>query len=269
MNDPAREKVLAAQTNYAENVAAIEAILRRERGYIFEIPHGEDVVALVSGGLDSTLMVDLLIDEWQCRVHPLYVRRGARAEPFEESAFDRYCALFQERFGDRLAAPIKLDQEVPPRTLKPHFPAERLQVVGHPMRNAVLQSLAVMTAFALNGRDGLAIRTVFSGSVAEDTTSPEQGLLGLRVQTLSTCIHLGAWMWQVTSPMIEPTVRRRPLDDRDLILRAVQRGIPLQYTRSCFGSAPQADGTCGACVKRRRAFAAAGVADPAEYVSPP
>jgi 7-cyano-7-deazaguanine synthase in queuosine biosynthesis len=269
MSDPARQRLLTAQQNYAENVAAIEAVLRRERGHVFEVPYGEDVVALFSGGLDSTVMIDLVIEEWKCRVHPLYIRRGARAEPYEEAAFDRYCALFRDRLGDRLAEPIKLEQEVPPQALKPYFPAERLQVVGHPMRNAVLQSLAVMTAVALNGRDGRSIRTVFSGSVAEDTTSPELGLLSLRVQTLSTCIHLGEWTWQVTSPMIETAARPRPLDDRDLIRHAVRRGIPLEYTRSCFGPAPQADGTCGACVKRRRAFEVAGVPDPAEYASPP
>ncbi len=264
----ARQRVRAAQAHYADNVAAIDAILRRERGYVFDVPHGEDVVALVSGGLDSVLMIDLVIDEWRCRVHPLFVRRGARAGPYEEAAFDRYCALFRERFGDRVAEPIKLDADVPPRSLKPHFPAERIDAVGHPMRNAVLQSLAVMTAVALNGRDGLSIRTVFSGSVAEDATGPELGILSLRVQTLSTCIHLGEWTWQVTSPMTEPTVRPRPLDDRDLISRAVRREIPLQFTRSCFGAAPRADGICTACVKRRRAFEAAGVPDPAEYEGP-
>src|SRR5262249_30191300 len=153
--------------------------------------------------------------------------------------------------------------EVPPLALKPHFSAERLRVVGHPMRNVVLQSLAVTTAVALNSRDGLSIRTVFSGSVAEDTTGPELGLLGLGVQTLSTCVHLGEWCWQVTSPMTETAVRPRPLDDRDLILRALDREIPLKQTRSCFGEARRADGTCNACKKRLRAFAAAGVPDPA------
>src|SRR5262249_6911683 len=158
--------------------------------------------------------------------------------PYEEAAFDFYVDFYRERFGGRFAPPIKLDLDVPPRSLKPHFPAERLRVVGHPMRNVVLQSLAVMTAVALNGRDRPSIPAVFSGAVAEDTRSPELGLLGLRAQTLSTCVHLGEWTWQVTSPMTEPAVRPRPLDDRDLILRAARRGIPLQYTRSCFAETP-------------------------------
>jgi 7-cyano-7-deazaguanine synthase in queuosine biosynthesis len=265
MSQPIPQRVLDAQKNYAANIAALEAILLRERGYLFEIPHGEDVIALLSGGLDSTLMVDLVIDEWRCRVHPLFVRRGARAEPYEERAFDYYCDLFRQMHGERLAEPIKLSYEVPPKVLKQHIPPERLQAVGHPLRNAVLQSLAVQTAVALNARDGLQIRTVFSGSVPEDTTSPEQGLLSLRVQMLSTCIQLGEWLWQITSPMTEPAARPRPLDDRDLIQRAVCRGIPLDQTRSCFGAAPRADGTCSACRKRRHAFAAAGVRDPVEY----
>lgn len=237
----------AAQKNYADNVAAIEAILRRERSYVFEIPYGEDVVALLSGGLDSTMMVDLVVDEWKCRVHPLYVRRGARADRWEERAFDHYCTLFRERFGDRFADPVKLAVEVPPLAFKTHYLPERLHAVGHPMRNATLQNLAVMAAVAIRGGS---IRTIFSGSVADDGTGPELGLLGLRVQTLSTCVHLGEWTWQITSPMIEPIVRSRPMTKRDLIHRARERGIPLEFTRSCFGPDKAPCGTCTGCVKR-------------------
>jgi 7-cyano-7-deazaguanine synthase in queuosine biosynthesis len=240
-----------------EGVAAIDAILRRERSYVFEVPYGEDVVALVSGGLDSCVMVDLVIDEWKCRVHALHVRRRARAERWEERAFDEFCALYRDRHAGRFAAPLKLDLEIPPLALKPHFTEERQRAVGHPMRNATLQNLAVMAAVALNQRDGLSIRTVFSGSVADDLHGPELGLLGLRAQTLSTCAHLGEWTWQVTSPMTDPFARPRPLDKRDLILRARRRDLPVERTRSCFAASEQPDGTCTGCEKRRKAFAAA------------
>jgi len=106
---------------------------------------------------------------------------------------------------------------------------------------------------ALNERDGLSIRTILSGSVADDATGPELGLLGLRVQTLSACVHLGEWFWQVASPMIEPTVRACPLTKRDLIQRARERGIPIEFTRSCFGADETPDGTCTGCRKRAAA----------------
>jgi 7-cyano-7-deazaguanine synthase in queuosine biosynthesis len=239
--------VRRAQENHAENLAAIDAILRRERAYVFEIPHGEDVVALMSGGLDSTVMADLVMDEWKCRVHPVFVRRGARAQRWEEEAFDFFCG----HFG--LKKPMKIDAEVPPKALKPHFSAAVQRVIGHPMRNATLQNLGVMAAVAINARDGLSIRTVFSGSVADDGTGPELGLLGLRVQMLSTCVHLADWTWQVTSPMTDPCARKAPLFKRDLLARARARGIPVGRTRSCFEASKRPCGTCTGCEKRARA----------------
>jgi 7-cyano-7-deazaguanine synthase in queuosine biosynthesis len=128
-----------------------------------------------------------------------------------------------------------------------------------------MQNLAVMYAVSLNGKHDLNIRTILTGSVAEDQTEPELGLLSLRSQTLSTCIQLGDWDWQITSPLTDINLREYPLFKVNLIQYAVERGIPLEKTRTCFSADEVADGTCLACYKRLIAFEKAEVKDPVEY----
>ncbi|MFQ6010284.1 MAG: 7-cyano-7-deazaguanine synthase [Candidatus Aenigmatarchaeota archaeon] len=258
------KRVEIGQKNYEENMKAIEEILIKERGYVFDKPLKEDVVVLLSGGLDSAVMVDMIIKEWDSRVHPLYFRRGARAEPYEESAFDYFVGFYKERYPDNIVEPKKMEYSVPPKDLKRNIPEERLKSVGLPMRNSTMQNLAVMYAVTLED-----VRTVLTGSVGEDQLTPEAlpelGLLSLRAQTLNTCINMGEWYWQITSPLVETTLEGRPIYKISLIEYAVENDIPLEKTRSCFSEYEVADGTCPACERRLKAFGHLKREDPLKY----
>jgi len=262
-----RKRVKQAQEHYWGNVEKLENMLLLERGFITKKPENEDVVVLCSGGLDSSVMVAMIIDEWDVKVHPLFIRRGARAEKYEEQAFDFFVDFYRKRFPKNIGEAAKLAYEIPPRQFKEHFPKELALTVGHPLRNSTMQNLAVMYAVALNSKHDLDIRTVLSGSVEEDNTEPELGLLSLRAQTFSTCVQLGDWRWQITSPLTDYELRseRGELYKPDLIEYAIASNIPLDKTRTCFSADETADGTCFACMKRLRAFEAAGVKDPIPY----
>jgi len=260
-----RERVQQAQRNYNMNTGLLEDILLRERGYVTRIPKNEDVIVLYSGGLDSTIMLDMIIKEWNVRVHPLYIRRRARAEKHEEKAVDYFYSYFKKKYSGHLGELTKIDYEVPPKKFKKYFPKELAATQGHPLRNSTLQNLGVMYAASLNGKYGLNIKTVLSGSVGEDSTEPELGLLSLRSQTLNTCIQLADWEWQITSPLTDLAIRDKPVYKTELIKYAIANHIPVDKTRSCFSSSQYADGTCFACKKRLKAFEDAGVKDPALY----
>ena len=73
-----RARVKNAQRNYSSNVIRIENILKRERGYASRPPINEEAVVLMSGGLDSTVMVNKIIEDWNVKVFPLFVRRGSK-----------------------------------------------------------------------------------------------------------------------------------------------------------------------------------------------
>ena len=46
---------------YWENVESLKNILIQNRGYITEIPRDEYVILLLSGGMDSSLLIDIII----------------------------------------------------------------------------------------------------------------------------------------------------------------------------------------------------------------
>jgi 7-cyano-7-deazaguanine synthase in queuosine biosynthesis len=259
------ERVKKAQINYFPNIKRIDDILLAERGFIANKPTNEDIVVLYSGGLDSTIMIQKSVEDWRVRVHPLYIRRGASAEKYEEAAFDYFINFFRERFPDNIGEISKLDCQIPPPTFKKDFPWELAQSIGHPLRNSTMQNIAIMYSVALNGKYNLNIRTVLSASTKDDDAEPEQGLLSLRSQTLNTCISLGDWKWQITSPFTDEELIDKPWGKSDLIKYALEKKIPLEKTRSCFSESEIPDGTCVACYKRINAFNSIQMLDPLQY----
>ena len=63
---------------YGENVNSVTEILLQNRGWIFEIPQDEHVILLCSGGMDSAVLIDLIIRKWNCKVIILYFERNAK-----------------------------------------------------------------------------------------------------------------------------------------------------------------------------------------------
>jgi 7-cyano-7-deazaguanine synthase len=53
----------------------------------------------------------------------------------------------------------------------------------------------------------------------------------------------------------------------DICLRAVELGVDLRQTWSCYVGGEVHCGECGTCVERREAFLIAGVPDPTQYLS--
>jgi len=242
----------------------IEEILLYRRGYLFNPPFKEDVILLASGGLDSSVTIDLIIREWNVRVHPLFIKRSARATPFEEKAFDYFINFYQKRFPNNLKKPYKIEVEIPPVKLKQYKRTNQLSVLGHPMRNAALQNVAAQYAAKLEATKGINIKTILTSTVADDSF-PHSCLLALRVENLAICIDTGNWKMQITSPLIDNQLPDRPYFKKDLILYAEKYKIPLEKTRSCIEGAPNPDGTCNECLGRLRAFASAGRQDPIIY----
>jgi 7-cyano-7-deazaguanine synthase in queuosine biosynthesis len=260
-----RRRVQEGQKNYKENTDIVEGILLKERGYIFRKPIDEDVILLCSGGLDSTVAFDMVIREWNSTVVPVFFKRGARAETFEETAFDYFVNFFMERFPKNVYDPEKIELSIPDTGIKRYLPEEMTLTVGHPLRNSTMQNRAIEHAVAMNYREKLEIRTILSCSVAEDGTEPELGILSLRTQNLNTCVNMGDWRWQISSPLTEPALENRPIYKTDLIKYARKYDIPLERTRTCFSDEEVADGTCFACVKRLKAFKYLGIKDALQY----
>lgn len=244
-------------------LSMVNDILQYRRGYITRVPQGEAVVMAFSGGLDSTVAMDMVVRDWNVTVYPLFVKRRARATRHEEEAVRFFVDFYNKRFPGKIKPLEVVETEVPPLQFKKYPEADRLQRLGHPHRNVVLQALAVQYGQKLRAVQEPDLSTVLTSTV-EDDSFPHSSLLALRTMTLLTCEDTGDWNWQVISPLVDTELDGRPVYKKDLIRHALDNGIPLEKTRTCIESG-EPDGTCPECACRLRAFKQAGEVDPVRY----
>lgn len=244
-------------------LSKLNSILKYRRGYVSRIPKNEDVVLIFSGGLDSTITIDMIINKWGVNIYPLFVRRSARATRYEEAAAKFFVRFYKQKYPGHIQNLEIVETEVPPLQFKKYQEKNRLVNLGHPLRNAVLLSLGVQYAQKLRATKSPKLHAVLTATVGDDTF-PHSCLTAIRSVNIATCVDSGDWDWLVTSPLIDTEYKKRPFYKKDLIKYAIKAGIPLEKTRTCIeGGLP--DGTCPECLCRLRAFKAAGVTDPIKY----
>jgi len=77
-------KIQDKENEDLELLEILERILIRKRGYVIKIPpRGSNVVACMSGGLDSTINLAILMEEFGLKVYPFFINRGQSAYIYE------------------------------------------------------------------------------------------------------------------------------------------------------------------------------------------
>jgi 7-cyano-7-deazaguanine synthase len=123
-----------------------------------------------------------------------------------------------------------------------------------PARNLVLLSIAMAVA---ESRD---LDRIYLGTNADDGRYPDT--TAAFIEAFSAAASVGVQRAHDGRPIAV----RTPLagiTKAGVVRLALEIGVPIDLTWSCYGAGRQTCGVCGACVVRRDAFAAAGVPDPA------
>ncbi|MBD3253704.1 MAG: hypothetical protein GF383_01350 [Candidatus Lokiarchaeota archaeon] len=248
-----KRMLLRGGENYSQNLELIKSILKENRGYVIEAPIDEYIILLFSGGMDSTILIDIIIRTWNCKVILLYFKRNSRNQKWEEKAVDFFFNFYKERYPLNLIELIKLDIEVPLRINKEFLDRSRQKIMGLPLRNSVMWNNTFAQTVYLSGKYDCTIRTVIVGSVKEDGTSPESGILAIMSQTLHTCIALGLWFYQLLAPFIDNSLKK-VWSKKDLFAYARNNRIPVEKTRSCFCGDKDPCSECLACQNREKAL---------------
>lgn len=242
----------------------LEKLLLSMKGqWVSHLPYKEDVVFLVSGGLDSTIGVAQVIEKYDSIVHPLFIKRHSKNMEYEFSAVTSIYKIMKEKYPHNLTDVEIIDVEIPPLKFKKGLKEKRLNTTGHVLRNVSLYSMAAQYAVFLNDNLDLDINTIFLGSIGEDNF-PHNKLEAFRLMTLMLCWDLNDFKWQVISPFIDPLFEEIPDNKRENIQWAMNIGIPLQLTRTCTFAGNTECGICSDCLKRKDAFERAGFIDPAQ-----
>lgn len=213
------------------------------------------VGVLVSGGLDSAILLGWLLDQG-CVVQPFYVQSHLYWQPAERTALAKYLASFDNA---RLRPIVEIEQSLADlytghwSLTGQNIPSDRSpdEAVFLPGRNALLVLKAALWC-QLHDIDQLALATLVSNPFADASNE--------FFQALQTCLNLSH---------SQQVVLLRPFATFDKAhVMELGDGFPLELTFSCI--APQGllhCGACNKCAERQAAFQLVARPDQTRYAS--
>jgi 7-cyano-7-deazaguanine synthase len=219
-------------------------------------------VVLSSGGLDSTTALAIARAEgFECYAltidygqrHRLEVEAARRVADALGAREHALIAVDLRRFGgSALTADLPLPIDRKPDTMTD------IPITYVPARNTVFLALALAWAETVGAQDIFIGANVLDSSGYPDCR-PEYLEAFERMANLATRAGVeGTSRFRIRAPLITFT-------KADIVRRAMQLGVDLSLTWSCYDPqpGPRPCGGCDSCILRRKGFAEAGVADPA------
>jgi len=215
-------------------------------------------VCIISGGMDSALSAKIAQKEGY-EIIALHFNYGQRTEARELSAFRKIAAAVESAevyevdlpFFEQIGASALTDHsiDVPTGGIE-----EGVPVTYVPFRNGIFLSIAASVAEKHNAE------ALFIGVVEEDSSGYPDCTESFILQ-MQRAINSGTR--EETSLSIEmPLVS---LNKSQIVQKALELGVPLEYTWSCYQNDDKACGVCDSCRLRLRGFEMAGEKDPIAY----
>lgn len=242
----------------------IRDILIEKRGYDIKTPKDENVILLMTGGLDSSIGAELCIKKWNTTIYPLYIKRGATAQQWELESLEKVYKYLSKKYPSKINPPFFIDSKIPASEIKIGLKQERVFTRGHPLRNTIIQMYAVQYGVMLNDQD-IQVESILTGSVGSDFF-PGSRQIDLQLNTLTVCQNLEEWQWQILSPFHMDLLNNvKPLKKIDLIKWGSKNKFPFELTRTCTRSGKIACGECNECKERIETFKKSGLKDKILY----
>ena len=212
---------------------------------------------LLSGGLDSAVLLAEEALQINADVQPVYINVGLAWEGAEREALARFLDAVQ--FGPRMRPLVSLSVD-----MRDVYPASHWAIQGNPPeyhtpdedvylhgRNIVLLGKAGVYC-AVAGIDRIVIGTLDHNPFPDATPAFRSAM--------ASALSLGL-NHALTVDAPYAGVRKS-----EVIRRGVRLNLPLHLTLSCMNPAGSRHcGVCSKCRERHDAFVEAGVADPTDY----
>ncbi|MDQ1325492.1 MAG: 7-cyano-7-deazaguanine synthase [Campylobacterota bacterium] len=218
----------------------------------------EKAVCIISGGMDSALSAKIAQKEGY-EIIALHFNYAQRTQTKELECFryiardvDAVCSYeIDLDFFKQIGASALTDNNiaVPTGGLE-----EGVPVTYVPFRNGIFLSIAAAIA-EKHGATAL-----FIGVVEEDS-SGYPDCTEAYIEQMQKAINLGTKK-ETNLEIKMPLVR---LNKTQIVQKALDLGVPLEHTWSCYQSEEKACGVCDSCRLRLRGFENAGVSDPIAY----
>lgn len=220
-----------------------------------------DTIALLSGGMDSTVLVAYLRDRLH-EVDAVSIMYGQRHR-CELGAAAAIAACYGIRHdvvdiggvGALLGGSALTDDAV--AVPDGHYAADSMKTTVVPNRNAIMLSIAAGIAVA---RGATCVATAVHAG--DHFIYPD--CRPAFIDALDTATQLGTEGFgavRIEAPFVN-------MGKHDICALGNELDAPLELTWSCYKGFDEHCGTCGTCVERMEAFSLAGVPDPTSYAVP-
>lgn len=250
-----------------ETLKDAEEFFLKKRKYVIKKPQKNEAVILpFTGGLDSTSLCYLLLEEFEMTVYPVF-RSGKKSELFDERSAVFFHNLFRKKYKNKLKELFYL-----PHT---HTHAEFQSTFYEPIETNLFwinyfflpkQIIDyVEYAYHLQALNGIKIRNIFLGYVSSDTElKQDQTLTSTRSIMQFICQITNDFSWQISPIFLEKEFGFFH-SKKTIIKWANKQGIPIELTRSCSQPTYYNCGDCDVCMLRKKSFADAKTKDRTIY----
>jgi len=215
-------------------------------------------VVILSGGMDSTTATFIAKNEGY-EIIPVHFNYGQRTERRELKAFNDICDylgiknryIIDIPFFKQIGASALVDEkiEVPTDGIKPGIP-----ITYVPFRNGIFLSIAT----AIAEKEGA--EAIYIGVVEEDSSGYPDCKEEF-INHMEKAINAGTkpeTNIKIKTPLIH-------LKKEDIVKKAIEVGVPLELTWSCYKEEEEACGVCDSCRLRLKGFEKAGIKDKIPY----
>jgi 7-cyano-7-deazaguanine synthase len=204
------------------------------------IPYNEEVIVIWSGGMDSTALIAMMIQSYNCEVYPLFVKRCQANYRFEKQAIEFYDKIFQQRLGLKYNPFWEIEVDIPPKAFKGKLPEKQ----SHVLRNSDIINQAVRYALYRE------VNWIAIGSVPSDKKGWNDSTIEyIQRKTEEVRAGTGNGNLQVSAPYLTLNY-----DKKQIVSWCEENNLDLSDTRSCFEDDELPCGKCDACIDRKEAF---------------
>ncbi|MFC1750048.1 7-cyano-7-deazaguanine synthase [Pseudomonadota bacterium] len=251
--------------------SCVQEILINKRGYVAKIPKsGTNVIAHLSGGLDSAVVCAMLAKVHKLNIYPVYFDRNLRHSNKTLHSAQQMHKTLKNRYPSRIQNLQILSINIPPLEISDILTKGEDDIIdkktnqhrGVPFQQAIYAYNCVLYAMSLNERQNVKIRTIFSSVLTTNTEWYAYETTTARLVTmLDLCVSSRDWNWQFLSyPM------HQNLDKAALINWGREHKLPLHKTWTCAHKMLFQCGVCNTCGVRRQAYSESDYSDNTIYL---
>jgi len=199
----------------------------------------EKIVVLWSGGLDSTCLIKIILNDHKGEVFPIFLKHGQRNVDSEFEAVEYYSSIFKKEYKDRFHTPFIATSDIPAKEFKEKNYDSRIYLRNSDMINNAIRFAA--------GND---INTIVLATFSYDMGDGKQEFFEIKEKETKIATD---YRVRIFSPFFDNSF---PCNTKTgLIDYSKKLGFDFSHTRSCYESSESPCEKCPACKNRNSALA--------------